>query len=76
MIELLNIDCLEYMKTVPDKFFDLAICDPPYGWGKALNGRNVNGTVEKWNIKPTDEYFKDLFRVSKNISLFGIKNSQ
>lgn len=30
-IELLNIDCLEYMKGVPDKYFELAICDPPYG---------------------------------------------
>ncbi len=30
-VELLNIDCLEYMKNVPDKAFDLAICDPPYG---------------------------------------------
>ena len=30
-IELLNMDCMEYMKTVPDKHFDLAIVDPPYG---------------------------------------------
>ncbi len=29
--EALNIDCMEYMSTVPDKFFDLAIVDPPYG---------------------------------------------
>ena len=29
--ELYNVDCLEYMKTLPDKFFDLAIIDPPYG---------------------------------------------
>jgi len=29
-IELLNIDCMEYMRTVPDKHFDLAIVDPPY----------------------------------------------
>jgi DNA modification methylase len=31
MIELLNIDCMEYMATLPDKAFDLCICDPPYG---------------------------------------------
>lgn len=30
-IELLNIDCMEYMKKQPDKAFDLAIVDPPYG---------------------------------------------
>ena len=33
MIELLNCDCMEYMATVPDKYFDLAIVDPPYGLG-------------------------------------------
>ena len=27
----LNIDCMEYMKTIPDKYFDLAVVDPPYG---------------------------------------------
>jgi len=26
-----NIDCLEGMKYIPDKFIDLIICDPPYG---------------------------------------------
>lgn len=31
MVELLNIDCMEYMATMPDKAFDLAIVDPPYG---------------------------------------------
>lgn len=34
MIELLNIDCMEYMKNVPDKYFELAIVDPPYGIGE------------------------------------------
>lgn len=31
--EVYNIDCLEYMRTLPDKAFDLAIADPPYGGG-------------------------------------------
>ena len=30
-IQLLNVDCMEYMRTVPDGYFDLAIVDPPYG---------------------------------------------
>ena len=34
-IELLNCDCMEYMRTLPDNAFDLAICDPPYGIGIA-----------------------------------------
>nr|DAP85359.1 MAG TPA: adenine specific DNA methyltransferase [Caudoviricetes sp.] len=32
----LNVDCLEYMRTLPDKAFDLAIVDPPYGGGRSL----------------------------------------
>lgn len=32
-----NLDCMEAMKEIPDKFFQLAICDPPYGIGHALN---------------------------------------
>lgn len=31
MVELLNIDCMEYMATLPDKAFDLCVVDPPYG---------------------------------------------
>jgi len=38
MTELLNIDCIEYMKTVPDKHFDIAIVDPPYG----INAPNMS----------------------------------
>lgn len=30
-----NMDCMEYMKTVPDKYFDIAVVDPPYGGGAA-----------------------------------------
>ena len=39
-IELLNCDCMEYMRTLPDNAFDLAICDPPYGGG---NDGEING---------------------------------
>ena len=35
MNEAYNIDCMEYLKTVPDKYFDLAVVDPPYGGGSA-----------------------------------------
>jgi len=34
--KLYNIDCMELMKQFPDKFFDIAICDPPYGIEKAF----------------------------------------
>jgi site-specific DNA-methyltransferase (adenine-specific) len=39
MIELLNCDCMEYMATVPDKYFDLACVDPPYGIGASKDSR-------------------------------------
>lgn len=49
-IELLNCDCMEYMRTLPDNAFDLAICDPPYGGGNdvELNG----GGQVRGNIRP------------------------
>ena len=31
--EVFNVDCMEYMKSIPDKFFDLVVADPPYGIG-------------------------------------------
>lgn len=75
MIELLNTDCIEYMKTCKDKQFDLAITDPPYGAGHSFiqgSGKCVdlyNG--KEWNIAPTDEYFEQLMRVSKNQIIWG-----
>ena len=52
MVELLNIDCMEYMATLPDKAFELAIVDPPYGGGnKEHGGFNVSRTGGTWNEK-------------------------
>ena len=49
--EVYNIDCLEYMRGLPDKFFDLAIADPPYGGAgnQQLTGGgadSVNGSTD------------------------------
>ena len=80
-IELLNVDCMAYMRTLADKAFDLAIADPPYGlgkscWGGAGHLKNRLLQIEKkkiqqWDIRPTQEYFDELFRVSKNQIIFG-----
>lgn len=78
-IELLNIDCMEYMSTVPDKFFDLAIVDPPYGIGAgSVNFRNgtsktdIGYKVNDWDTEiPKIEYFKELERVSKDMIVWG-----
>jgi len=82
-IELLNIDCMEYMSTVPDKFFDLAIVDPPYGInivapGKRSLGKRkgqpgwTNYKSANWDTAIPDEtYFKELVRVSKHQIIWG-----
>lgn len=73
-VELLNIDCMEYMSTLPDKAFDLAIVDPPYGININNSGRlgHYGGKGKKWdNHTPDDEYFKELDRVSNNQVIWG-----
>lgn len=68
---------MEYMKALPDKYFDLAVVDPPYGIGEKFKGGKTgkiqfNSIVEKaWDVAPTDEYFTELFRVSKNQIIWG-----
>jgi len=70
-------DCMEYMKTVPDKFFELAIVDPPYGIGAENHAGNADNGWKQWDKKswdnaiPTAEYFGELFRVSKSQIIWG-----
>ncbi len=72
MIEMLNCDCMEYMAGLPDKAFDLAIVDPPYGIGISGNPVRQQHDKKQWDdIIPNDEYFSELFRVSKNQIIWG-----
>lgn len=80
MIELLNIDCMEYMAKLKDKEFDLAIVDPPYGIGEGggrcrtrkKHNNKVKHTAKDWdNKRPDPEYWDELFRVSKNQIIWG-----
>jgi len=71
-----NQDCMEGMKDFPDKFFDLAIVDPPYGLGEKLTSggtwaSKLTKEDSKWDIIPDASYFAELFRVSKNQIIFG-----
>ena len=74
MINLYNKDCMDALKEFKDNQFDLAIVDPPYGYGDKktdiLNFRQKEQHRE-WNIAPNDEYFNELFRVSKNQIIWG-----
>ena len=98
-----NMDCMEGMKQFPDKYFDLAIVDPPYGDGggqwkrqdksrfggvfdryrkdrlprqsvlaRAEHGRaNSAKKIIAWDTAPKQEYFKELFRISRNQIIWG-----
>ena len=79
MREILNIDCMEYMKGCEDNAFDLAIVDPPYGLGDRLvkggGGRggkfDQNYDSVKWDVAPDKSYFVELFRVSREQIIWG-----
>lgn len=71
-----NVDCMEGFKEIPNKAFDLAIVDPPYGVERFKNNQptrlNKYGSMKTANdLKPDAEYFKELFRVSKNQIIWG-----
>lgn len=67
-----NEDCIEGLKRFGDNHFDLAVVDPPYGCIKENTEFKRRGMdVVSWDIRPTDEYFTELFRVSKNQIIWG-----
>jgi site-specific DNA-methyltransferase (adenine-specific) len=84
MIELFNIDCMEYMKGCEDNAFDLAIVDPPYGvkrdkgfggfvgfggFGEPIARREYKG---EWDsVRPDKKYFNEMLRVSKLAIVWG-----
>ena len=84
--EVFNTDCLEYMRTLPDKAFQLAIADPPYGigattanfmrkgkqTGKSLAVSGTTYTAKAWDKSaPDKEFFRELCRVSRHQILWG-----
>jgi len=78
MIEMLNMDCMEFMKNTPDKAFSLSIVDPPYGVGCGIGERSFNAGYKMpyngktWDAtRPPPAYFEELMRVSKNQIIWG-----
>ena len=76
-IELLHIDCMEYMVGLPDGAIELAIVDPPYGININMNmglrkGKKKKHAKNEWDkCPPEDAYFMELFRISKNQIIWG-----
>ena len=72
MITATNEDNMLMMARYPDDYFDLAIVDPPYGIGISKNPVRQQHEKKEWdNNIPTEEYFIELFRVSKNQIIWG-----
>ena len=74
--KIYNEDCLEAMKQIPDKYFELAIVDPPYGIGDFIQGIGKNKKVKNWEVSwnaetPNREYFLELERISTNQIIWG-----
>lgn len=82
---IINDDCLNVMKQIPDKYFDLCLTDPPYGidyggqlkgFGDGKGGSNKYGW-KSWNApewdkeRPEKEVFEQIMRVSKNQIIWG-----
>lgn len=94
--KIINADCLEVMRGMPDKCVDLVLTDPPYGIGESMGKNRSRGSAagaNKWkgsrnttgvgvastdfgfsqwdNEIPSHDYFKEIFRVSRNQIIFG-----
>jgi site-specific DNA-methyltransferase (adenine-specific) len=68
-MQITNEDNMELMARYADKYFDLAIVDPPYGINVETR---VFNDGKKWDYEiPKESYFKELFRVSKNQIIWG-----
>lgn len=75
------MDNIEFMRQIPDKFYKLAVVDPPYGLGSRLSdggGKLKNTPMAKlyregnqWDVVPPKEYWENLFRISENQIVFG-----
>lgn len=70
-----NIDCLDYMKTLPDKFFELAIVDPPYGNNMMRKNKHQRHRIQDSGYRnksiPSHEFFDELARVSIDSIIWG-----
>ena len=79
-MQITNEDNMELMARYEDSHFDLAIVDPPYGIARFGNRVELSNRLCKsaklneWDVKPSPEYFKELFRISKNLIIWGANN--
>lgn len=71
-----NMDCMEYMRSVEDGYFELAVVDIHYGLGDKLTSGGTwaskyTSENSKWDVLPKASYFEELFRISQNQIIWG-----
>jgi len=77
MMNITNEDNMELMARYPDNYFDLAIVDPPYrDSNQPTKDMRANGSMKSLEGRPTEDYFKELLRVSKEQIVWGANNFQ
>ena len=75
--KIVNADCLEIMRQLPDKCIDVILTDPPYGINAnnmkmGSSGDKLPRVKENWDSEiPHDEVFEQMIRISKNQIIFG-----
>jgi site-specific DNA-methyltransferase (adenine-specific) len=81
-IVITHEDCMCLMARYSDGHFELAVVDPPYGEASGSTGGRVARTggtwaekygtgIRGWDIAPTQDYFNELFRVSRRQIIWG-----
>lgn len=76
-LKITNEDCMELMRRYQDNYFDLAIVDPPYrDENQPTKDMRKNGSMESLQGRPTQEYWNELYRVSKEQIIWGANNFQ
>ena len=66
------MDCLDFMREVPDKYFDQVLTDPPYGIGIPSNPIRQKHNKKVWDsLIPSEEYFCEIERISKHQIIWG-----
>lgn len=78
-ITITNECNMQLMARYPDGYFDLAIVDPPYGISRfgsrvELKKDLKEGKIRNWDVAPDEDYFNELFRISKFQIIWGANN--
>ena len=70
--KIINADCMDILKQLPDKCIDLVLTDPPYGIGISKNPIRQMHKKKDWDLEiPMGNVFNEIFRVSKHQIIWG-----